>query len=347
MNNSKFTSQGKNIPKNQSHLHVNQKEKCSSSSKSIQNLSVLMNKQVQFDQPKININSSKYEKYDMYDKYNEKLNNQIFKNDVGNLSKVSNNSIFPYPKQSQIDSKNMFLCKIETNKEKSIIEPKSKRPPPMKFNDFKDAIISSMTSNMNNMSLGTKIMMDNERTHAYEAIESGIYVTWNCIDQSPEIECFRIGSKSKCICGHDFPSHEKVVTSKKFSTKCEDCSCKSFRFIPQLPEEVGEYWLPRRKDFNYLEWKAKCKCKHTWEDHDINKKLKCGQCSNCPSFFSAFCCVVCNKFWHQHEVNYELKKERIQKKKPVDEDFLPFNEMPEISNVLFPIIDSSRLKKIC
>lgn len=200
----------------------------------------------------------------------------------------------------------------------------------------------------NKMTLGTKIMMDNERTHAIEAIESGIYVNWvskNGNSMSNEVnECFRLGSKSKCICGHDFPDHEKIV-SKKFSSKCEKCKCKFFAFIPQLPEEVGEYWLPRRKGFKYVEWRAKCKCSHGWDSHDISRGLKCREC-NCYSFNSAFCCVVCNKFWQDHENSYELRNERIQSNKPVDSAYLPLHEAPEICEAVYTNIDESKPKKL-
>ena len=202
--------------------------------------------------------------------------------------------------------------------------------------------------NLNKMTLGTKIMMENEKTHALEAIESGIYVTWqsskNTNLYTNKTECFRIGSKSMCICGHVFTEHEKII-NKKYSTKCEICVCKNFNFIPQLPEEVGEYWLPKRKDFKYLEWKAKCKCKHSWESHSVNKKLKCKEC-NCSNFYSAFCCVVCNGFWHEHESVYELKEERILSKKPVDQDFLPLNEAQDIQDAVYKNINKTKPKQL-
>lgn len=204
--------------------------------------------------------------------------------------------------------------------------------------------------NSNKLTLGTKIMMDNERTHAMEAIDSGLYINWTSresysISGNNTIDCFRIGSKSKCICGHDFPEHEKIVTQKKFSSKCTSCKCKFFAFIPQLPEEVGEYWLPHRRGFRYVDWKGKCKCKHTWESHDVSRNLKCRDC-NCNTFYSAFCCVVCNKFWHDHENTYELRKERISAGKPVDYDFLPLQEAPDIKEAVYRNIDMSKPKPL-
>lgn len=204
----------------------------------------------------------------------------------------------------------------------------------------------------NRMTLGTKIMMENELNHAKEAIESGIYVNWTSEQYSKmsytpqKTECFRIGSKSMCICGHTFTSHEKIITPKKFSSKCTDCNCPRFQFIPQLPEEVGEYWLPHRKGFDYLDWKGKCKCKHTWAEHNAEKKNKCKLCG-CPCFNSAFCCVVCNRFWQDHENVYELEQERKELKKPIRHDYIPLQEMPELQRDLYENIGKmSKYKKI-
>eukprot|EP00955_Chlamydomonas_euryale_P113298 366209-Chlamydomonas_euryale.AAC.3 len=36
------------------------------------------------------------------------------------------------------------------------------------------------------------------------------------------------------------------------------------------PEEVGEWWLPRRKGFNVHTWRAKCRCGHA---HDVHEPL--------------------------------------------------------------------------
>lgn len=66
---------------------------------------------------------------------------------------------------------------------------------------------------------------------------SGIYITWRS-EQATD-DCFRVGSSSKCFCGHLHSSHEKKLTAKKQITKCTKCECKEFAFIPRRPEEVG------------------------------------------------------------------------------------------------------------
>ena len=187
----------------------------------------------------------------------------------------------------------------------------------------------------NRMTKGTQGMMDNERLHAQEAIESGIYVNWSTISKGGKsIDCFRIGSNSMCICGHGFPCHDKILNKKKFSSKCNKCKCKAFKYIPVYPEEIGEYWIPFQKNFSYQTYKVKCKCKHTWNEHDGSGYYNCKKCG-CGEFNSAFCCAVCNKFWQDHEMSYETEDERRMNGKPVREDFIPFNEMPEMYDALY------------
>eukprot|EP01019_Chilodonella_uncinata_P003927 GABU01004813.1.p2 GENE.GABU01004813.1~~GABU01004813.1.p2 ORF type:complete len:155 (-),score=11.93 GABU01004813.1:436-831(-) len=100
-------------------------------------------------------------------------------------------------------------------------------------------------------------MMDFEFLHANEAVKSGLYVTY--YSDAKKIECGRVGSKSKCFCGHLYAEHDVMALKKKITSKCKNCPCKDFKFIPTRPEECGMYWLPRRKEFKVSEWKPKCK----------------------------------------------------------------------------------------
>ena len=61
---------------------------------------------------------------------------------------------------------------------------------------------------------GAKKMMTWEFNHAREAIESGVYVTW--ISSKANDDCFRVGSDSRCFCGHLFKSHEKKLVKGRF-----------------------------------------------------------------------------------------------------------------------------------
>ena len=72
-------------------------------------------------------------------------------------------------------------------------------------------------------------MLTWEFKHANEALYSGTYVTW--ISQGNKEDCFRVGSESKCFCGHFFKDHFNEV-GKKLKNNCKSCKCIAFRFIP-------------------------------------------------------------------------------------------------------------------
>ena len=120
---------------------------------------------------------------------------------------------------------------------------------------------------------GAKKMLTWEFQHAQEAEMSGIYITWKS-DKATE-DCFRIGSHSNCFCGHLYSSHNTDAFKKKPNTACSKCDCKHYAFIPRRPEELGQFWLPRRKGFNINQWKPSCICKHTHVEHKANRPNKC------------------------------------------------------------------------
>ena len=103
---------------------------------------------------------------------------------------------------------------------------------------------------------GAAKMMTWEFKHAQESEMNGIYISW----RSPKSkdDCFRIGSMSRCFCGCLWSKHNQQITGKKFNTSCKNCDCKMFAFIPRRPEEVGQWWLVRRKGFNINQWKPSC-----------------------------------------------------------------------------------------
>ncbi len=107
---------------------------------------------------------------------------------------------------------------------------------------------------------------------AEESIASGLYVSWiahpDCKlgpSAADEIknrtgQCCRVSSKSICMCGHPLSGHDKVVGSKSGAyvrpPKCTQCKkCPGYSYAPVLPEECGQWWLSRRKDFNVVEWR--------------------------------------------------------------------------------------------
>lgn len=100
---------------------------------------------------------------------------------------------------------------------------------------------------------GGKKMMTWEFTHATNAAETGIYITWR--SRKTGEDCFRVGHFSRCFCGHYGKDHEAKIAKKKQSTKCGKCACKAMSFIPRRPEECGLYHLPRRKGFDVNKWR--------------------------------------------------------------------------------------------
>ena len=58
------------------------------------------------------------------------------------------------------------------------------------------------------------------------------------------------------------------MKGKKTMLPCHQCKCKSFAFIPSRPEDVGEFWFQRRRDFDVSQYRVKCRCKHAHDVHD-------------------------------------------------------------------------------
>ena len=112
---------------------------------------------------------------------------------------------------------------------------------------------------------GGRKLIDMEDEAALMSIETGMYVTWRSNKKGQD--CTRIGPRSLCFCGHEYSAHQ-FITKKTVYPRCQSCPCTTFAFIPHRPEEVGEWWLPRRKGFNVHTWKAKCKCGHGHDEHD-------------------------------------------------------------------------------
>ncbi len=116
----------------------------------------------------------------------------------------------------------------------------------------------------------------NEEKAAEESIRSKLYITWVPIDNSKVAasasedikaggvgQCCRISQSSWCSCGHSLSDHESPKLSKKTNStayikppKCSvsRCKCQTYQYSPCRPEECGQWWLIRRKDFNISTW---------------------------------------------------------------------------------------------
>lgn len=177
-----------------------------------------------------------------------------------------------------------------------------------------------------------KKLFDPETEAALEAQRTGIYIGWRC----PEFkhDCQRVNKTSKCFCGHLLGEHDNY-TGKSIRVPCKQggCKCKAFAWIPSRPEDVGEFWFQRRRDFDPSTWRAKCRCKHTHEEHDpVMRRCKTKGCG-CGLFDSNFLCAACDKHWEQHETFFETEDERRQNGLPVGEMYIPFAEMPNLRNI--------------
>lgn len=126
--------------------------------------------------------------------------------------------------------------------------------------------------------VGGRACMQNENEAATESIESGIYVTWIPMDgalassASDELkdgtgQCCRVRQEASCLCGHTLSNHAPVPHSKKATfikpPKCTAprCGCRCYNYVPDRPEECGQWWLPRRKDFKITEWRQVRPCR--------------------------------------------------------------------------------------
>lgn len=174
-------------------------------------------------------------------------------------------------------------------------------------------------------------MMQAEKLAAEEAIRTGLYGVWRNAASGHDF-CGRIGPSSRCLCGHEYSSHVWSKGRKELRPACGSCSCTGFRYMPRRPEEIGEWWLPRRKGFDIRIWRPKCKCQHSHEEHDPNT-LSC-RCCGCHSFSSAWECVTCEGKWEDHESLWENEEERRLLGKPIGQAFMPLASTPDIQQMV-------------
>jgi hypothetical protein len=179
---------------------------------------------------------------------------------------------------------------------------------------------------------GSKELLERERAAAEHTLRlTRVYVTWRGKDGS---ECTRIGPTSLCFCGHNYDGHEVNLKKNVFPCRQSGCCCRRFEYMPSRPEECGEWWLPRRRDFDVRSYEAKCKCSHGHLSHDPGSSRRCSVC-RCPSFTSAFLCVVCDEHSERHETIWETEAERKAANRSVGSAYLPLAATPELSAVVF------------
>lgn len=109
-----------------------------------------------------------------------------------------------------------------------------------------------------------------EHAAAMQAIASGLYVSFvpnpsvtipaSAADEirNGTGQCCRVAMVSACRCGHALSEHKPVKLPKRPSfiapPQCGKCRCRSYCYSPMQPEECGQWWLKRRRDFNIRDW---------------------------------------------------------------------------------------------
>ncbi|KAI8788982.1 protein FAM221B [Biomphalaria glabrata] len=178
-----------------------------------------------------------------------------------------------------------------------------------------------------------KELFDVETAAAIQAQKSGMYIGWRCPDFKHD--CQRIFHTSRCFCDHKLSEHAQYhAKSVKVPCQVPGCSCKAYMWIPNRPEDIGEFWLPKRPGFDATAWRAKCKCKHTHNFHDPNRPHRC-KTAGCPcfGFHSDFLCAACDRHWEEHQTFFDSEQSRREQGLPVGTDWLPFAEMPDLRNI--------------
>ncbi|XP_007498851.1 protein FAM221B isoform X2 [Monodelphis domestica] len=138
-----------------------------------------------------------------------------------------------------------------------------------------------------------------------------LYIGWRC----PHYlwDCYRIGSESKCFCGHLLTQH-RMASDISVPCTMNGCRCQMFCFIPSRPEEVGEFWLQKRSGFDPKTWRALCRCKHNHEEHSPTGAHACRHRGcQCNFFQSNFLCAACDRRWEEHETFFESEETRRQR----------------------------------
>lgn len=178
-----------------------------------------------------------------------------------------------------------------------------------------------------------KKLFDFETQAAVEAQKTGIYIGWRCPDFKHD--CQRVNRKSRCFCDHLLDEHDNY-NGKSVVVPCRvpGCKCKAYSWIPNRPEDIGEFWFQRRRNFDPTQWRAKCRCKHTHDKHDpVYRRCQVPGCG-CGQFNSDFLCAACDRHWEAHETCFDTEDSRRAKGLPVGQDWLPFAEMPDLRNIV-------------
>lgn len=146
----------------------------------------------------------------------------------------------------------------------------------------------------------------------YVSLQPSAYATIPasaCDDiRSGQSQCCRVGEDSLCACGHPLSTHESCKIPKRPGyikpPKCSACKrCTGFTYLPMYPEECGQWWLRRRRDFNIVDWRRRVRTNP-----------------------EEYACIGCNLKLSDHETLFETKEMRAHRGAPVDDSYIPLND---------------------
>ena len=229
----------------------------------------------------------------------------------------------------------------QSNESQKLVHPKPNLPVGQKTLSYKvkpiipakKAELLSVAKAMHRENFGSRVqtLFERETTAALSAIESGLYIGWRC----PEYtwDCIRLREDSRCFCNHKLSEHMPFIGKTPLPCNFIKCTCKSFAFIPERPEDIGEWWLQKRPGFDKTSWRAKCKCKHTHDKHDPRSRRCRVKSCVCFTFESDSLCAACDKHWEDHKTFFDYTNSRLEKGLPVGQSYIPFNEIPEMRDL--------------
>lgn len=196
---------------------------------------------------------------------------------------------------------------------------------------------------------GIPDLLQAEYEAALQSIESGLYVSFlpnpsatipasaaNEI-KAGTAQCCRVGQSSPCRCGHALSEHKSVKLPKRpafiIPPSCERCKCRSYCYSPLFPEECGQWWLRRRRDFNILDWR---KVIQTMPRAGADFPAFVSGLSNvrCAVFFilqrvrqlpDEYACVGCNLKLSDHECLFESRADRVARGAATDQAYIPLS----------------------
>lgn len=192
--------------------------------------------------------------------------------------------------------------------------------------DIEDAIAT------HGVTPGGSAMLKSEEKAARESLSSGVYIMWAPHPSKTTLtsaafegirdgtsQCARVGADSLCLCGHSLSQHKKLTISKSrrgyikppvcAAPGCRKCGSEGFSYCPSRPEEVGQWWLPRRKNFSLKDWVKRVQ--------EIPEE---------------YCCLGCEQRVSEHETIFEYKADRASRGAAIDEAYVPLHDNPWLSD---------------